>query len=52
MIRHRESKGVERALLVFTVALFGAFIGYFLNFATKDELWTLEATRVGGAQVG
>ena len=49
-IRHRESKGVERALFVCLIALFGCFIGYFLNYATKDELWTLDSTTVDGSQ--
>jgi len=32
--------------------MFGAFIGYFLNYATKDELWTLDSTIVDTSEEG
>ena len=35
MIRHRESKGVERALLLCVIVVFGGIIAYFLNYATN-----------------
>jgi len=46
VIRHRESKGVERALLLCVIVVFGGIIAYFLNYATNNELWTFDSTIV------
>ena len=35
MIRHRESKGVERSIVLFLIVVFGGIIAYFLNYATN-----------------
>ena len=43
---------MEIAIIVFLVVMFGAFIGYFLNYATKDELWTLDSTIVDTSEEG
>jgi len=49
-VKHRESKGVERTLKLCLMILFGCFIGYFLNYATMSELWTLDSTIVDASQ--
>ena len=45
-----RSKGVGRTLLLCLTVLFSGFIGYFLNYATNSELWTLDSTVVDVSQ--
>ena len=45
-----HSKGVGRTLLLCLIVFFVGVIGYFLNYATNSELWTLDSTVVDVSQ--